>query len=337
MIVVRFLALACPLFLAFYAQAAPQFAWQGQVHGVAILRLQGRNVVVQTKNGALVENQKFHFFDRLPETQQMVRLDVLEGRGYVHVIDQPSIENHYTVGVLIEDRQQGSSIYSIALYWDTSDNPVEEPGKTEHVTWTGRVDQDAIISCQKRSCVSRVQQGAPVTEEHYKFTRPLPAHDSDVRLEDPDGRGEIHLIEQPRERNHYTARVSIRDPQAGSGEYSFTLVWDRVPKQEGSPLPEPSGRGLIWSGVVQGRVRVTIEGGATFSEALNGGSVSAEHTDLLRPLPQRTGLMPAIQKLSGRGRASIIESPSEKNHWQLVFEVDDPGPGAGNYEIELDW
>ncbi len=71
------------------------------------------------------------------------------------------------------------------------------------------------------------EHGAPVADEHFKFSRPLPESDTDVRLEDPSGRGDIRLIEQPRQRNNYTTRVSIRDPQAGAGEYSFALVWNR--------------------------------------------------------------------------------------------------------------
>ncbi len=47
--------------------------------------------------------------------------------------------------------------------------------------------------------------------------------------------------------------------------------------------------------------------------------------------------MPAIRKLRGRGQVSIVESPSEKNNYRLVFEIDDPEPGADDYEVELDW
>ena len=81
------------------AQDRAQFVWQGQVDGTAILHLAGKRLAVQIQDGAPVERQKFHFSDRLPETQQVVRLEVLEGRGYVHVVDQPSIENHYTLAV----------------------------------------------------------------------------------------------------------------------------------------------------------------------------------------------------------------------------------------------
>jgi hypothetical protein len=317
------------------AQDHPQFVWQGQVDGSAILHLTGKRLAVQIQEGAPVERQKFHFSDALPESRQTVHVEVLQGRGYVHIIDQPAIENNYTLAVAIEDRQPGSSFYSIALYWDTSNNAFERASeKMDRVTWTGRVDEQAVISCRNQTCVSSAEHGAPVAEEHFKFSHPLPARDTDVRLEDPVGRGEIRLIQQPRPRNNHTARVSIRDPQAGAGEYSFTLTWNR---QGSESAPDPTGRGFLWSGRVDGRVRVTIKGGASFSEVLEGAPIGGEHAESLRPLPARADLMPTIQKLRGRGRVSIVESPTEKNNYRLIFEIDDPAPGADDYEVELDW
>jgi hypothetical protein len=159
----------------------------------------------------------------------------------------------------------------------------------------------------------------------------------EVRLEDPEGRGEVHLIEQPRQRNNYTARVSIHDPQGGAGEYSFTLAWNRLGLKESAPIPDSIGRGFLWTGTVDGRVRVTLKGGGSFSEVVEGAPISGEHGEILRSLPARADLMPTIQKLHGRGRVSIVEAPSEKNNYRLVFEIDDSEPGADYYEIELDW
>ena len=322
----------------------PQFVWQGQVEGTVILRLAGKRLAVQVAQGAPVEQQKFHFSDTLPQSRQDARLEVLEGRGYVHIVDQPNLENNYTLAVAIEDRQPGSSSYSLALYWDTSNNRFESNARTDRVSWSGRVDASAVVSCRERTCVSSAEQGEPVAGERFAFSRPLPARDVDVRLEYPDGRGEIRLIEQPRRRNNYTARVAIRDPQPGSGEYSFVLVWDRMGSkdrkkdpQDAGPIAEAPARGLEWSGTVSGRVRVTVEGGASFTELLQGASVKGEHAEILRTLPQRSDLAPRIRKLRGRGNVSIVELPSEKNNYRLVFEIADPGPGADNYDVELEW
>jgi hypothetical protein len=338
-----FCVLCAPLAPLAQGGAAPQFVWQGQVDGIAILHLHSKQLAVQIQQGEPVERQQFHFSDALPDTGQKVRVEVLEGRGYVHVIDQPSIENHYTLAVGIEDRQPGSAFYSIALYWDTSNNAYDRgAGKTDKVAWSGRVDHAAVISCQMKTCVSTsgqggAEHGTPVANEHFKFSKPLPDRATEVRLEAFDGRGEVRLIEQPRESNHYTARVSIRDPGAGAADYAFTLVWNRASGKEAGPIPEPTGRALLWTGKVDGRVRVTIQGGASFSEVVEGARIIGEHAEMFRPLPARSDVTPAIRKLQGRGQVAIVESPSEKNNYQLVFEINDPEPGADDYEVELDW
>jgi len=344
---VRLLGFVFPISCALCAPlaqggAAPQFVWQGQVDGIAILHLQGQRLTVQIQQGEPVERQQFHFSDALPDIRQKVRVEVLEGRGYVHVIDQPSVENHYTLAVAIEDRQPGSAFYSIALYWDASSNRFERGApKTDKVTWSGRVDHAVVINCQGKSCVSTSEQGAqhgaPVADEHFKFSKPLPDRDTEVRLEGQDGRGEIRLIEQPRERNHYTARVSIRDPGAGASDYAFTLVWNRASGKDPGPIPEPAGRGFLWTGKVDGRVRVAVQGGASFSEVLEGAPIVGQQGQMFRPLPARSDVAPVIRKLQGRGQVAIVESPSEKNNYRLVFEIDDPEPGADDYEVELDW
>ncbi len=318
------------------AQDRPQFIWHGDVDGIDILYLRAKHLDVQVKEGAPVAGQQFHFYAPLPDTRQDARLEVRQGRGYVHIIDQPRIENHYTLAVSIEDRQPGVSPYSIALYWDTSNRGFERSGRTDKVTWSGRVDEEALISCQDKTCSSSAGRGGPVAEEHYKFSRPLPHRDVEVTLEDQQGRGEVRLVEQPRERNNYMARVSIRDPQSGSGEYSFTLVWSRPKNKELLPVIEAE-RGMIWHGTVAGRARVTIKGGSAISEVDRGGSIAAERADFLRTLPASSDLHPAVKKLSGRGDVQIVEYPSEKNNYRLVFEITDSGSGASNYEIEVDW
>jgi len=336
---VRFLALlALPCVLC--AQDRPQFVWQGEVDGVDILYLHGNKLEVKVQEGAAVAGQRFQFYEALPEIRQDVRVEVRDGRGSVHIVDQPRLENSYTLGVAIEDRQPGSSFYSIALYWDASSRFFEgsRPGRSGQVRWSGRVDEDAIISCQAKTCVSSTSHGVPVANERFKFSTPLPARDLEVTLEDAEGRGEVHLVEQPRESNRYIARVSIRDPQSGAGEYSFTLVWNRAPaKPSQAPPLQIAEPGLFWSSVVEGRVRVTVQGGSALSEVIEGRPISGEYARFARSLPSRADLTLAIKKIHGRGRVEIVERPSAANHFRLVFEITPAGDGPDNYEVEVDW
>ena len=319
---------------ALLAQNRPQFVWQGEVDGIVVLHLRDNRLDVQLQEGSPVERQRFQFHDRLPDARQDARLEIREGRGYAHIVDQPRLENQYSLAVAIEDRQPGRSFYSIAVYWDASTAALEHPGRMERIAWSGRVDQTAIIHCRAKICVAETADGAPVADEHFKFSRPLPEHDVLVSLEQVEGRGEIRLVEQPSEHNRYTARVSIRDPQSGSGEYKFALVWSRGGKE--AEL-RSQGPGLMWSGIVAGRVQVTLQGGAALSEALAGSLVTGQKADFLRPFPTRSDLDPVIKKLRGRGEVQIVERPSDKNNYRLVFEIRNSEGGADNYDIEVDW
>ena len=275
----------CALSRLSCSRAAPQFVWQGQVDGIAILHLAGKRLTVQIQQARRWSARSSTFPMRCPTPSKKVRVEVLEGRGYVHVVDQPSIENHYTLAVAIEDRQPGSSFYSIALYWDASSNGFE-PGaeKTDQVAWSGRVDRAAVISCHKQSCVSSseqgAEQGAPVADEHFKFSRPLPDRDYRSPAGGP-GRPRRNPFDRAAARAQQLHRAGFHSRSAaGAGEYSFTLVWNRVDREahQGSPrrFPTPAGARISWSGTVDGRVRVTLQGGASFSEVLEGAPIAGE-------------------------------------------------------------
>ena len=337
----RLLACALTLATAFIAQpepvdTRPQLTWRGEVDGTAFLYVHAKRLGGENKEGAPVENQRYRFIDPLPSARQDVRLHVIEGRGYVHVVEQPRADNNFTVTIAIEDRQPGSSLYSLALFWDASsifDRPGER-GRSQ-LKWSGRVEDEVMVSCAVDRCASEAIRGTAVMREHFKFTRPLPAREIAVKIENVDGRGEVRLVEQPSERNGYTARIQIRDPQAGIGEYGFTLTWK--PPSRTDPPPLAAERGLLWSGRVEGTVRVTIHGGGAFSEVVKGQPVAAERAMFDRPLPARSDLVPALVKRQGRGAVEIVEYPARGNGYQLVFEIRDSGSGSDIYEIEVSW
>jgi hypothetical protein len=334
----RLLAVALGFAFALPAQheRKPQMIWQGEVDGTAFLYIHGKRLEVETKSGPPVSRQRYHIYDALPETRQEARLSVSEGRGYVHIVEQPRADNRYTLAVAIEDRQTGSSFYSIALYWDAGDIYDRKPGGgADRITWSGRVGEEVIVSCRGSHCTAEAVSGAPVMHERVKVSRPLPDRDVQVTVENVDGRGEVRLIEQPAESNGYTARVRIRDPQGGAGDYSFALTWARPGRVD--PQLGTAQTGLVWSGRVEGAIRVTVHGGAAFSGVVNGRPVVGESARFDRPLPARSDLSPAIRKRQGRGNVEIIEVPSNQNGYQLVFEVRDSGSGSDFYEVEVTW
>jgi len=330
----------CPVLLA---QEQPQLVWEGQVDGATILRVRGNRISLEERQGLPVQRQRFRFFERLPDSRLNVRLDVVEGRGQVRILEQPRLENNYTLAVLVDDRQGGSSFYSLAFYWESRGGffgpsppgPPSRLDRMESLTWSGRVDEEAVVSCRREECVAEAVRGSPVTRDRFRFSRALPARDTQVSLDRAEGRGQIRLLQQPREENGYTAQVGIRDPQGGPGDYSFTLAW--TPPRREEPGSVIARRGLVWSGRVDGRIRVIVEGSTARVEVLSGAPVTNEHAEFSRTLPARSNPDATVRGLRGRGRVEIVEFPSARNGYRLVFEIDDAGGGAADYEVEVAW
>lgn len=216
-------ALPTAIFLcaAAAAQNVPQFTWEGEVDGIAILHLRGNRVDLEYRQGEPVVRQAFRFRAPLPDLNQAVRVDVREGRGSVRVLAHPRLDNGYTASIAIEDRQDGASFYSIAVYWDRASPP---SGRMDRVVWSGTVDGDVVVSCRANRC--ETEGGRLTMRVKSKFTRPLPEDAVPVTLDETSGSADIRLIEQPSPSNHYTARVQVR-AMPGGGECSFTLSWPR--------------------------------------------------------------------------------------------------------------
>ncbi len=203
----------------------------------------------------------------------------------------------------------------------------------QYLRWTGTVDDEVIIECRQRDCVPLVQRGGNVVRDRVEYTRPLPVRDVRVDATDLQGRGEIRLLEVASQRNNYTTRIKVRDTQGGAGDYAFVLRW--VPPAE----EERRGTefGMRWTGRVDGKVRVVVEGSRTFLETLAGAPVSDERAIFDRALPNYEGLQPVVTKRRGRGRVELIEFPSRRNNYRLIFTVDDDKGGSDAYEVEVSW
>ncbi|MGC9972650.1 MAG: hypothetical protein ABSE56_18875 [Bryobacteraceae bacterium] len=330
----KLIPLAALLVPLLAAQDQPQLIWEGQVDGISVLHVRGNRVQAEAREGLPVERQRFHFNQPLPESRQEVRLEVVEGRGRVHILEQPRLDNNYTLSVSIEDRQPGSSWYSLAFYWEPAPQMAPPRGRRESITWSGRVDGEAIVSCHGSVCEAEARRGDQVTSGRFRFSKPLPSREVTVTLEKTSGRGEVRLLEQPRESNGYRARVSIRDPQGGSSDYGFALNWSPHDRKDAGT--EFAWRGVLWSGRVDGRIRVVIGGRAAMSQVIRGAPIVGERAEFARGLPALDNPNVVVKLLRGRGRVEIVEYPSRGNHYQLVFEIDGAG-GADDYEIEVRW
>ena len=277
-------------------------------------------------------------------------MQIGQSRGRVRIVSQPRPDNNYTLSVQIEDLSSGRAMYSLAFFWrlpdrkspsswlDAGINPPRQRNLQrgeDRVTWSGRVDDEAIIECRGRECRPQQVRGANVERDRYTFTNPLPDREMRVSLDDVQGRGETQLIEQPNSGNGYAARVRIRDRQGGAGDYAFSLYWSAPRASEPDRLFAKPG--AWWSGTVDGTVRVWLNGTSGGSEAVSGAPVTDERIRFDRPAPNSNAPNLAVRKIRGRGRVEIVEFPSTRNNGRVVIEIADTSGGADRYEIEIGW
>ncbi|HEU0004492.1 MAG TPA: hypothetical protein VFS12_00760, partial [Terriglobia bacterium] len=71
----------------------------------------------------------------------------------------------------------------------------------------------------------------------------------------------------------------------------------------------------------------TVEGAATQGDRFNFSSSS---------LP-RNEVRVDVRKRDGRGKVRVVESPSRRNDYTAIIEIEDDTGGADNYEIEVEW
>ncbi|MGH9671699.1 MAG: hypothetical protein ACRD44_00830, partial [Bryobacteraceae bacterium] len=68
-----------------------------------------------------------------------------------------------------------------------------------------------------------------------------------------------------------------------------------------------------------------------------GAPVSGERADFERDLPSRESPNATVRRLRGRGSVELIEYPTRRNGYRLVFEIDDNRGGGDDYVVEAGW
>ena len=342
-----------------------RFRWEGVVDGTSTVRIRGRRVDVETYSGLPVQRQRYEFSDALPRTNMNVQLVVFDGRDRVRLIQSPRANNDFTAVVRIDDRSGGRDFYSFELRWNDRDYRDDgggwtgnSPRNSDYVTWSGRVDGESIIRFRSDQAFDQTINGQGVFGGRYRFSSPLPNRSVDVNLSNTNGRGEIVIVEQPSRRNNFTTAVLVRDRQSGAGNYSFTLVW---PKQNyrdtdngrwdrrndypydnddrydrGNGGNGRSGRGVSWSGRVDGRDLIYIRGNELWMDHRDGQPVNDANHSFYSALPNRQCAV-TVRQVNGRGNVRVIEQPSPYNNYTAVIQVEDRDNGADFYNLDIDW
>ncbi len=334
--------------------------WEGTVDGKVLLKINRRRVTYDVISGVPVQRQRFDFTDPLPFKNTRVDVNVEEGRGNVRIIEQPRERNDYTAIIEINDSSSGKSNYVLDVFWEKSfsgnsgNNDSNWRNKDDDsFEWQGRVDGESIIYIRGEDVRVEHISGNGVTNEKHHASRPIPARSMTLNLVETSGRGEITLIEQPDNRNNYTAAVRIRDKQSGLGSYSFALTWARRGGRNGRDDRDNSQynggnngnnnnsygsaqRGMVWTGRVDGTDLISIRGDQVTIQHQAGMEIYDMNYRFDRRLPASTTSV-SVRKIKGRGKVNVVQQPDRSNGYTAIIQVEDKNGGADNYEIEVSW
>lgn len=218
---------------------APGFTWQGDVDGSIVLTIQAKRLNTEVRSGAPVLNPAFHFAAPLPDSREPVRLQVVEGRGRVQILERPTLGNDYRLTILIEDLQDGRGHYSLALFWDTGHgsfrdfegparSPLPNPARDavhRGLRWSARVHGRVLVTVQGSRATVEPGPGAAADRVRARFDRPLtPQTDRAVSIDKRHGRGTVRIVESPGRANGYRLIFEVADPGAGDS-YVVDVRW----------------------------------------------------------------------------------------------------------------
>jgi hypothetical protein len=98
------------------------FEWSGRVDREIRIQAGRQNAqIINMGSNERNNGGRIRSFTSMPRQAGTVRIQVVEGRGNVDVVQQPSARNGFTTVVRLRDPDSGSSRYRIAAYF-TPDN-----------------------------------------------------------------------------------------------------------------------------------------------------------------------------------------------------------------------
>jgi hypothetical protein len=222
----------------------PLFEWTGRVDREVRIVMRGDDLWTQDVSGRDARRTRARVASALPTQSGQVRVQLLDGRGDVSVIQQPSSRNGYTTIVRIYDRSGGADRYRLAAYWqplrgrwgddpgdiyagnDRYDDRYGRRGREGMLRWTGAVDDEVEIRIQGRNVQTRTLRGNGTRDVRADLDgRALPRRDVTVMVRERSGRGSVNVVQQPSQWNNYTAVIRVRDRQGGFGYYDFDVSW----------------------------------------------------------------------------------------------------------------
>ena len=232
-------------------QSRRLFDWTGRVDREIQIVMRGDNLWTRDVRGNEDGRSRIRAASELPRRDGQVTVRLADGRGDVDVIQQPSSSNSYTTVVRIRDRSSGADRYRLTAYWQPANDgyhggngrgiPSRDRddrggwgngsgngngnGSRTALRWSGSVDGQLEIRLQGGRVEYRNLSGNQARNVRADVSQGIPRRATELVVSRSTGRGRIYILQQPTERNGYSAIIRVNDPQGGYGNYDFELAW----------------------------------------------------------------------------------------------------------------
>jgi hypothetical protein len=98
------------------------YRWAGRVDREVRIQLTGGRAYVQSMGNREVRNGNGQMLGGLPHEDGILRVERIEGRGDIDVIQQPTASNGYTATLRVRDPSSGAANYRIVAVWQPAYN-----------------------------------------------------------------------------------------------------------------------------------------------------------------------------------------------------------------------
>jgi len=93
---------------------------------------------------------------------------------------------------------------------------------------------------------------------------------------------------------------------------------------------------VFWKGMVDAKIQLSIKGDKIETKTLAGKEYPEGIYSFTTPLPD-SPVTVGLNKTEGRGKASVIQQPTQDNNFTSIVEVTDEKGGAKEYQLEIYW
>lgn len=213
------------------------FVWRGVVDDDTRIYVRAANIESRVVSGD--RNRRAPRVDRdrpLPRRDGTLRVQLIDGRGRLQILQQPTARNNWTAIIRVRDVQRGADNYRFVAFFDPVDDyrrddrdggwyGSEARSGERVMRWTGSVDRDVRITIRGASSTYGVASGGQPQAVRTSMERALPRRDGFIEVQQRSGRGTVQVIQQPTRYNDFTAIVRVLDADGSYGYYDFDLIY----------------------------------------------------------------------------------------------------------------